>query len=500
MKTYSTDEMNVLRITDSEPGDTRSNVLVEDRPRLLALSASVLMDRIYLHTDLVPTLDAELDVTIWSQSAANPRYRRLWDSTNATVTPLPEVMPSPTFPDVFLRRVNDFAWDRRIPSLSRESFTRLVRREQWHPWVRVAEALGWCVARTHANQALERSVARLLRGRDRCPEAAQWLARHQPAAVLTTGPFQFNEPAIVALAQSQGIRTIAMIPSWDNLSTKHRLIFEYDAYIVWSKATREELWYYYPNTRHKPVEIVGAPQFDVFFEPRFQISRREFAEAHGLDPGRPILVYAIGSPNFLQGEPEGARQFAERLRRGELGDAQLIVRPHPLHDRGELIEIFQQFDGPIVVQCPAGDGSHLPRTQDRSQIVQWVNTLRHADVVINLSSTFAVEAALMDRPIVNLDFDPRPGAPQGQLIEEINHRWNHFRPIAESGGLWMARDMDQVVGAVRSYLNDPTQHKESRRWIAEHVAGPSDGHSGRRMGQAILSLVNSMTRRGGRQA
>ena len=492
--------MKVFRITDSEQGDAPVGAGIETRPKLLALSASVLMDRIYLHTDLLATLDVELDVTVWTQSAANPRYRNLWDSTPATVSPLPVVSPSPTFPDVFLRRINDFAWQHRIPSLSRESFTRLVRREQWHSWVLAAEALGWCVARTHANQAFERYAARVLRGRDRCPEARAWLEQHRPDAVLTTGPFQFNEPAIVGLAQARGIPAIALIPSWDNISTKHRLVFDYDAYLVWSKATREELWHFYPATRDKPVEIVGAPQFDVFFDPGFQISRQEFASLHGLDPDRPILLYAIGSPNFLQGEPEGARQFAERVRRGQLGDAQLIVRPHPLHDRGELQAIFRDFEGPIVVQRPAGDGSPLPRTQDRSQIVQWVNTLRHANVVINLSSTIAVEAALLDRPIVNLDFDPREGAPQGQLIEEINHRWNHFRPIAESGGLWLARTMDEVVDAVKSYLADPTQHQESRRWIAEHVAGPSDGHSGRRMGKTIRSLVHALTRRGARQA
>jgi len=42
-----------------------------------------------------------------------------------------------------------------------------------------------------------------------------------------------------------------------------------------------------------------------------------------------------------------------------------------------------------------------------------VNTFRHADVVVNFSSTVAIDAAIFDKPVVNLDFDPetRPAAP-----------------------------------------------------------------------------------------
>ena len=83
---------------------------------------------------------------------------------------------------------------------------------------------------------------------------------------------------------------------------------------------------------------------------------------------------------------------------------------------------------------------HWPQTafQGEEGIVEWVHTLRYADVVINLASMISVDAAVCDKPVVNLDFDPQPGAPNQQLVKDINHKWNHFKPVAESGGVWMA--------------------------------------------------------------
>jgi len=57
----------------------------------------------------------------------------------------------------------------------------------------------------------------------------------------------------------------------------------------------------------------------------------------------PIIVYALGSPNFIPGEYHGALNLAKKIREGVLGDVQMIVRPHPLFDYGELDKLFSEF-------------------------------------------------------------------------------------------------------------------------------------------------------------
>ena len=60
------------------------------------------------------------------------------------------------------------------------------------------------------------------------------------------------------------------------------------------------------------VYTIGAPQFDIFFQEKFHQSREEFCLEQKLNPNLPIIVYALGSPNFLQ-EHHGAIEFAKRV-------------------------------------------------------------------------------------------------------------------------------------------------------------------------------------------
>src|SRR6185436_14082153 len=175
----------------------------------------------------------------------------------------------------------------------------------------------------------------------------------QPSVLVTTGPFQFEQPAVAAAAKNLGIPVLALIPSWDNLSTKARMVFSYDGYLVWSDQAKRELHEFYPKTRSVPTYVVGAPQFDVFFQDRFRLSREAFCRMQGLLPEKPIIVYAVGSPNFLKGECYGAIDMANRVERGELGDVQLLVRPHPIHDSAEMSETFRGYSRRIVLQRTA---------------------------------------------------------------------------------------------------------------------------------------------------
>ena len=110
-------------------------------------------------------------------------------------------------------------------------------------------------------------------------------------------------------------------------------------------------------------------------------------------------------------------------------------------------------------------------------------------MVINLSSKVAVDAAILDRPVVNLDYDPEPGQPNQRLVKDVNHSWTHFKPIAESGGMWLANNPEEVVEAVTAYLSNPGLHRDRRRWIAEYVCQHLDGGSGERMAEAILDFT-----------
>lgn len=474
---------------DSDPGgrDKKSEVSASElkRSRILLLTSSLLVDRVLIHTNLVESLSRFGEPIVWAVSRGDGRNSSVWTNCPAKVEAFPRVDPFKAFPYIYLRRLNEFVWDFRHRIPSRTSAEQHIREKKRSPSIRALKLPARLLALCRLEGLLEDRVEDLLLSFPRSAEAEKRLREIQPAAIVVTGAFQFEQPAIFAAAKKLGIPTVAYIPSWDNITTKNRMVFKYDGYLVWSEQTKRELHEFYPASRNARVYVVGAPQFDLFFKKRFYETRADFCRLQNLDPRIPIILYAVGSPNFLQ-EHHGAIELAKRIAAGELGKVQMLVRPHPIHDNAELGRVFDPFAPHVRLQHTHNAGKAVAeRTQDETQIREWINTFRHADVLVNLASTATIDAALFDRPVVNLNFDPQPGQTDQALIEDINHRWNHFKPVSESGGVWLVDDYEELTKAILTYLRDPALDREGRQRIVRHVCEFADGKCGDRMAQAI---------------
>jgi hypothetical protein len=472
-----------------------ANTAGKEKKRILVLTSSLLTDRMLLHTQLLKVLAQKSSLSIWATSAGEPQFRAAWKSVPVEVEPFPHIFPFREMPYNYLRRLNDFVWDYRKNPPSRMSMMRHIRDKRQNVTIRSLKLPARALAFLQLENTVENQLEKLLLSYQRSPEAIHRLRTERPDLLVTTGPHRYEEPAIVLEAKKLGIPVLAFITSWDNLSTKNRVVFKYDGFIVWSKQMKAELHHFYPYSREIPVYTIGAPQFDVFFEERFQQTRADFCAAQGLRADLPIILYALGSPNFLP-EYDSVSYLAEKVARGDLGEVQLLVRPHPIHDNAKESELLRQFAPRVVVQKTSEAGVAVnARTQDERHVTEWVNSFYHADVVVNLSSTAAIDAAIFDRPVVNLDFDPQPGQPYQTLIKEINHAWTHFKPVAESGGIWLVNDLKEMVEAVKTYLKKPEMHREGRRWIAEFVCEHLDGLCGERMANAIDEFAHLATGR-----
>jgi CDP-Glycerol:Poly(glycerophosphate) glycerophosphotransferase len=456
------------------------------RMRLLFLSSSLLTDRILRHSSLMSQFGGS-DVRVWT--SAEPELHQQELAKAATVEGMPTLEPFREFPYAYLRRLNDFAWDRRLLPPSRVSMMKHVRKQSLRPLMRSLTVPASAIAALGLEERYELWLEGFLLAYERSPEATRLLKAYSPDVVVTTGPQRYEEPAIVASAKRLGIPTVAFITSWDNITTKNRIPFRHERYLVWSAQMKDELLRFYPYVADSAVSIVGAPQFDVFFQERFHEDRAAFCNRLNLRANLPIILYALGSPNFLK-EHHGALALARIVEAGDLGDVQLLVRPHPLFDRGEEAKAFERFGRRVRVQR-TGD-KDLPtgsRAQGTEDITDWVNTFRHADVVVNLSSTATVDAAICDKPVVNLDFDPEPGQPHAALVHDVNHVWTHFKPIAESGGVRLVGSVTEMVTAIREYLEHPETDAEKRHWIVNHVCGRVDGRAGARFADAVLDFA-----------
>jgi len=452
--------------------------------RILLLSSHPLVDRILRHTSVLPALASEAEPIVWATSQQSAAKWR-----GARVEPFPQVNHLPEIPHNWVRRVNEYAWDYKLRDPSRLSMHRHAEKRGLSGRRTAFKWIGGALARAGLAKLLEHTVESGLIAYDRSPQATARLDQLRPSLVVSTGTFRFEEPAIVAAAKRLNIPVFGFITSWDNTSTKSRMVFRYNGFLVWSESMKEDLVRAYPYASHVPVHVIGAPHFDIFADSRFRQSRAEFCASNGIRGDLPYILYTLGVANGVE-EHHEALEIARRVDRGDLGDVQLLVRPHPFQNRQQLQSCFSGFSERVRLQNTADPGMprHL-RQQDERQMISWVNSFRHAAVVVHLSSTTAIDAAIFDRPVVGLDYDPAPGALNQELVREVNHVWTHYKPVAESGGMWLVNNTAEMLDAIQAYLRDPGLHRAERRQMAEHVCGFVDGACGDRMAAAILSFA-----------
>jgi hypothetical protein len=459
-------------------------------PKVLILTTSLLTDRAILYSGLLPALRREVEPVIWAASFQGGAERVVWESSGVRVEPFPQVSSLPALPHGYLRRVNDFVWDVAAPSTSRDSMRKHVRDAQTPWWLGIARFPAWLIARSGLQERYENAVERLVISHSRSPEARLRLQEMRPDLIVSTSPFFYFEPPVMAEARRLGIPTQAFVTSWDNITTKNRMLIRYDSYLLWSERMRDELSEFYPYTRNTSVEIVGAPQFDVFFRPDLTLSRESFCASEALDPSRPFILHCLGSPNFLREQPV-AERLAQKVADGAFGDVQLLVRPHPIQDYSGL-ECFHHYGKRVRLQRTANNGqARHERTQDEQQVAGWVNTFRHSSLVVNLASSVILDAAFFDKPVINICFDGEAGAKNQALIDDVNRSWRHFRPVFESGAVVNAFSETELYARVRECLADPAAGAGARRRLLREICGHTDGSAGERFARAVIQRVTS---------
>ena len=81
----------------------------------------------------------------------------------------------------------------------------------------------------------------------RSPFTASCFRDWKPEVLLCSHHRPTNVIAPVLAARDLGIPTATLIFSWDNLTSKGRIVAPFDHYLVWSELMRSELLRFYPD-------------------------------------------------------------------------------------------------------------------------------------------------------------------------------------------------------------------------------------------------------------
>jgi hypothetical protein len=314
----------------------------------------------------------------------------------------------------------------------------------------------------------------------------------KPSVVLSTNqrPSQIL-PAILA-ARKAGIPTATFIFSWDNLSSKGRIISPFDHYLVWSEHMAQELQQYYPDISRDRIHLVGTPQFEPYADQSILWSKEQFFAKIGADTTRPLICYSGGDASTCPEDQEHVRVLMELIKSGKIkGNPQVIVRPVPVDDGKryqKVRDLFPEliFSQPNWVHPAKGDWSKVVPLADDIQFL--ANLTHHCDMNINLGSTMTLDFGLHDKPVVNVAFDVADPPIFGMPVWDYYYFFEHYRPVVELGAAKPARSPEQLAEFVNRYLDNPALDREGRQKLVDmQVRLPLDQSS-----QRILETLQSV--------
>lgn len=456
------------------------------RPTVLILSPTAWGVRNIVLSGVLDSLRATLRVhlltTAHADSAVTERWGGADDPEMLTVTD----RGGHRTHDV-LRVVRHAAFAERHGIRTHRIFDRWRRRDQARArrlWAGAVRGLAVATARDPLYEWLGRAERRLARGRWELEPIMAQLRSLAPRLIVSTSCVVRDEAAYLLAAERLGIPTLGCILSFDNLTSKG-VLPTFDHYAVWSDQMRQEVRRLYPDRDADSIRVTGTAQFDVHRRQDLRWSRERTLVELALAPDDRYVLYAANCATYTPTEPELIREYLRRMRSHPvLRRHRLVVRPHPADDAARWNGLAGAEDGLVLSRPHADDG----RFSSGAAQARLIGSLAHADVCVNMASTMALDAAVLDTPVVCVAFAARAGGLEHWLAGAC-YETSHYAPIAESGGVRVARSMDALVQETADYVLHPERDRSSRARLVADLCGPVDGASADRIAALIRSLA-----------
>ena len=293
------------------------------------------------------------------------------------------------------------------------------------------------------------------------------------------------------VAHKMGISTATFIFSWDNLSSRGRILPPYDHFLVWHEGMQAELLHLYHFIKPKQVHITGTPQFDYHFKPEYQLTREQLANHVGFDPSRPFVLYTTGMERDFPGEVGHVHTVIDILKEFDPTiRPQLVVRTYVKGNSSEM-EALAQANTPDVFFPPVlwDPNWFMPQEED---LAIYSSLLNQCLFGINPASTVSLELMMFSKGVMNLGFDP-PGSHLSKPLRWERHiHFDHYQHVINGGGVQVASSVGEMYDIVNSLITQGNRLASKQQAYLQQTFGSTlDGQAGSRVARVLLSLAGN---------
>ena len=218
-----------------------------------------------------------------------------------------------------------------------------------------------------------------------------------------------------------------------------------------------------------------------------------FYDQFGLDIQKKTICFS-GNDQASPYEAYYLNDLCEALCKiDQIDRPQIIFRRCPVDKTNRFNQVLKKYSHLIFSIDPDWGGvlgsdscfsENYPRFNDVSLLV---NTLKHSDLVINLGSTMAHDAAILDKPCLYLNYDPVVNSVF--KVEDI-YNFQHFRSMENLKAVGWINSKEEILQKIVSALINPLEvGKDRKKWLKKIVLHPIE-NSSRLLHKKILECIS----------
>ena len=330
---------------------------------------------------------------------------------------------------------------------------------------------------------------------------ATLLASLKPNVIVTpTVGLDTKDTPLIRAGKQLGIPTVTFIASWDNVFKMERLRdrgfsgaekgrakdWEFPDYIaVWNKMNQAHVAEKFSD-EIDPARIVitGPPRFD-YFTHASRIPTKEQLFSYLGWPQAPesarLLHFATTELYPFEYIIRATRAAIDRTALPK--DLLLYASVHPggdmsRHQHYTKYGVHVKYSFGRRERSVVPEFAYLPTTEE---IYLLIALWRHAGVLVNQSSTVAIESMAADTPVINVTYGRPLDWWRWRRSMVYRDFAQHYRYITEHGGTRLVSNPRQLVEQLRQYLADPTADHTARQATLAHMITYTDGSSSERL-------------------
>jgi hypothetical protein len=209
-----------------------------------------------------------------------------------------------------------------------------------------------------------------------------------------------------------------------------------DYYFVWSEFMQKELLKYYRNENIilDKIHVVGTPQFHPYFELGNEISQEVFKSAYKIPQKDYYICFSGNFTAIGQDDPAYLMDLAEEVKKYNQNNKlqfHILLRANPADYNKGFKQVTIDYSD-VITDVNANwsvTGKEIPVDSRKINLAVLKATIKCSDVMVNVGSTMALDATLLNKLAYYIDYKIEGGSRKFK-IDEI-YKFLHLKNLEQ---------------------------------------------------------------------